>query len=91
MKLGRFSGKEGELISCRRQQGPKESLVGRTRVYLDRVKDLGRFLELEVALQEGELPEAGVQEAHTLMARFGIVLAKLIDGASVDLLSQRGT
>lgn len=62
-------------------------IVGRTRVHLDRVKNLGHFLELEVVLQEGELPEAGVREAHTLMAELGVQASQLIEGAYVDLLS----
>ena len=32
-------------------------LVGRTRVHLDRVEDLGHFLELEVMLVGDESPE----------------------------------
>src|SRR6188768_1546946 len=31
-------------------------LVGRTRVHLDRVEDLGHFLELEVMLEDGDTP-----------------------------------
>lgn len=64
-------------------------MVGRTRVHLDRVKDLGHFLELEVVLDEGESPEAGVQEAHDLMARLGVEPSQLIEAAYVDLLSQK--
>ncbi|MDI1349568.1 class IV adenylate cyclase [Aquabacterium sp.] len=65
-------------------------IVGRTRVHLDQVKHLGHFLELEVMLQDDELPEIGVQEAHDLMARLGVKPSQLIEGAYVDLLSQRG-
>ncbi len=64
-------------------------LVGRTRVHLDRVENLGHFLELEVVLSEGESPEAGVEEAHSLMASLGITNAQLIEGAYVDLLAQQ--
>jgi predicted adenylyl cyclase CyaB len=64
-------------------------LVGRTRVHLDNVKDLGHFLELEVVLEEGELAEAGVREAHSLMARLGVDPSHLVEGAYVDLLAQR--
>ena len=62
-------------------------LVGRTRVHLDRVESLGHFLELEVVLAEGEAVEAGVEEAHRLMATLGIVPAQLVEGAYVDLFS----
>ena len=65
-------------------------IVGRTRVHLDQVKNLGHFLELEVVLQEGESPEAGVQEAYKLMAKLGVEKSQLIEGAYVELLSQKG-
>ncbi|MDT4826636.1 cyaB: putative adenylyl cyclase CyaB [compost metagenome] len=61
-------------------------LVGRTRVHLDRVEGLGEFLELEVVLQDGEPAEAGVAEAHALMARLGVAEDQLMQGAYVDLL-----
>jgi predicted adenylyl cyclase CyaB len=64
-------------------------LVGRTRVHLDRVDHLGHFLELEVLLSDGERPEAGAEEAHRLMAALGIAHGQLVEGAYVDLLSQR--
>lgn len=65
-------------------------LVGRTRVHLDNVKDLGHFLELEVVLKDGEAAEAGIKEAHGLMTKLGVAASQLIEGAYVDLLSQRG-
>lgn len=64
-------------------------LVGRTRVHLDRVENLGHFLELEVVLEEGEPAEIGVREAHTLMEKLGVEPSQLIEGAYVDLLAQR--
>lgn len=63
-------------------------LVGRTRVHLDRVQGLGDFMELEVVLQDDEALEAGVQEAHALMAKIGVKPSDLIEGAYVDLLNQ---
>jgi predicted adenylyl cyclase CyaB len=64
-------------------------LVGRTRVHLDRVEDLGDFLELEVVLAEAEQSERGVEEARRLMAALGVGLGQLIEGAYVDLLAQQ--
>ena len=64
-------------------------LVGRTRVHLDRVENLGHFLELEVVLSEGESPERGIEEAHNLMASLGITDVQLVEGAYVDLLAQQ--
>jgi predicted adenylyl cyclase CyaB len=65
-------------------------LVGRTRVHLDTVKDLGDFLELEVVLEDGESADVGISEAHSLMATLGVEPSQLIDGAYVDLLAQKG-
>ncbi|MBT2335780.1 class IV adenylate cyclase [Variovorax paradoxus] len=64
-------------------------LVGRTRVHLDRVEGLGEFLELEVVLEEGASTEAGIAEAHALMARLGVGADQLVQGAYVDLLAER--
>ena len=66
-------------------------LVGRTRVHLDRVAHLGHFLELEVALEGDEPSEAGVREAHELMAKFGVGPSRLIEGAYVDLLANNAS
>jgi adenylate cyclase class IV len=63
--------------------------VGRTRVHLDRVEELGHFLELEVVLAEGEQAGSGVEEAHKLMAALGIAPTQLIEGAYVELLAQK--
>jgi predicted adenylyl cyclase CyaB len=65
-------------------------LIGRTRVHLDLVKDLGEFLELEVVLSDGEPPEAGIAEVRALMERLGIDSSQLIEGAYVDLLNKSG-
>ena len=62
-------------------------LVGRTRIHLDRVKDLGDFLELEVVLSESEDPGVGTVEAEQLMQALGIDATQLIEDAYVDLLN----
>ena len=64
-------------------------LAGRTRIHLDRVQGLGDFMELEVVLEDGEAIEAGVRDAHELMARLEIDPACLVEGAYVDLLRER--
>ena len=66
-------------------------LVGRTRIHLDRVEGLGDFLELEVVLEDGEPLEAGMQEAHDIMARLDVEPSQLIEGAYLDLLIQQRT
>ena len=60
--------------------------VGRTRIHLDEVRNLGNFLELEVVLKEQEPFEAGVSEAKHLMERLEIDAASLLPDAYVDLL-----
>ena len=62
-------------------------MIGRTRVHLDRVEDLGDWLELEVVLKEDETSAAGITEARELMAKLGIEPAQLVEGAYVDLLA----
>ena len=74
----------GEVGRVRKQR--TLFLVGRTRIHLDKVENLGHFMELEVVLREGESAEAGVLEADELMKRLGIEASRLIDRAYVDLL-----
>lgn len=62
-------------------------LVGRTRVHLDEVQDLGSFLELEVVLADGEPEAAGIAEAEALMARLGLPRSALVEPAYLDLLA----
>lgn len=62
--------------------------VGRTRIHLDRVQNLGDFLELEVVLEDHELPDHGVTEARRILAQLDVEDAQLIQGAYVDLLMQ---
>jgi adenylate cyclase len=64
-------------------------ISGRTRIHLDRVEELGDFLELEVVLADGEPAEAGEREARELMAELGVEPERLVEGAYVDLLSSR--
>ncbi len=65
--------------------------VGRTRIHLDDVQDLGSFLELEVELADGEPADVGVREAKRLMGALEIGEEALIAGAYVDLLDRRST
>ena len=66
-------------------------LVGRTRIHLDVVENLGHFLELEVVLSADESVEDGVAEANRVMELLGIQKSQLIDGAYVDLLFAIGS
>jgi predicted adenylyl cyclase CyaB len=60
--------------------------VGQTRVHLDIVEGLGRFLELEVELEEGQPLETGKATARELMEKLGIREGQLVEGAYIDLL-----
>jgi adenylate cyclase class IV len=64
-------------------------MVGRTRVHLDEVRDLGHFLELEVVLRDGEAAADGEREAHALLAALVIPPDALLAPAYIDLLEAR--
>ena len=64
---------------------------GRTRIHLDRVKDLGNFLELEVVLGDNETAEKGIEEASVILDQLGIKESNLVESAYVDLLYQNET
>ena len=61
-------------------------LAGRTRIHVDRVEGLGDFVELEVVLAANESVDDGMREAYHLIAKLGIDVAALVEGAYVDLL-----
>ena len=68
-------------------------IVGQTRVHLDDVQGLGRFVELEVVLREGQSDAEGQAIAEGLMAGLGVERSDLLEGAYMDLLessAQRG-
>ena len=54
-------------------------LAGRTRIHIDRVQNLGEFLELEVVLKDDESLSVGEKEARHLMAELGILKDDLIE------------
>jgi predicted adenylyl cyclase CyaB len=78
----------GAALGVRGQVVKQRTLfwVGRTRVHLDEVRDLGDFLELEVVLEAGEAVAAGIEEAQRLLRVFGIPGDALVPEAYVDLL-----
>lgn len=61
-------------------------LAGQTRIHLDEVENLGRFVELEVVMEPGQSPAEGQRIATELMARLGIAKEDLIVRAYVDML-----
>jgi len=66
-------------------------MVGRTRIHIDQVDQLGDFLELEVVLEENEDADVGKQEANILMEKLLISADSLIDKAYVDLLHEKSS
>ena len=71
----------GVVRKCRRLYK-----IGPTRVHLDEVDGLGRFVELEVVLKEGQSEDQGRQIADELMKHLDIRPEDLIDRAYIDLL-----
>jgi adenylate cyclase class IV len=79
-------GPAGRVRKCRTL-----FLAGQTRIHLDRVEDLGDFMELEVVLSEGDPIEAGETIARDIMEKLGISSDQLIERAYVDLLNEKRT
>ncbi len=63
-------------------------MVGQTRIHLDDVQDLGKFLELEVVLQLGQTDSEGQAVAEKLIEQLGIQPGDLIEGAYMDMLEK---
>ena len=60
-------------------------MAGTTRIHLDRVAELGDFIELEVVLRDGQTEGDGAAVAEHLMHEIGLDAAPRIAGAYVDL------
>jgi adenylate cyclase class IV len=61
-------------------------LSGPTRIHFDEVEGLGRFIELEVCMKEGQAPSDGEVLAKDLMRRLCIAEKDLLAGAYADML-----
>lgn len=64
-------------------------MAGQTRVHLDEVQGLGRFLELEVVLREDQSDAEGQAIAEKLMMEPGIEKSDLLEGAYMDMLERQ--
>lgn len=62
-------------------------LIGNTRIHLDRVDELGEFVELEVVLESGEDHDTGRAIADDLIRQMGLENAQRISVAYADLIS----
>jgi adenylate cyclase class IV len=58
-----------------------------TRIHLDRVEQLGDFMELEVVLQDSQTDAQGQAVAEALMQRLGLAAAPRLAGAYMDMLA----
>ena len=79
--LASVPGVRGEVVKRRHLLE-----IGRTRVHVDDVEGLGRFVELEVVLAEDEAVAAGIAEAESLMRALGIARRDLVESAYIDLI-----
>lgn len=61
-------------------------LAGRTRIHFDEVEGLGRFIEVEVVVREGDSLEAAQEEAEDLLERLDVGREDLVATAYVDQL-----
>ena len=66
-------------------------MVGNTRVHLDEVQGLGKFVELEVVLGAGENSEDAERSARKLIEELGISEEDLLDGSYIDLFMDKRT
>lgn len=59
---------------------------GLTRIHIDEVEGLGRFIELEVVLKSDQTLKDGDTIANNLMDKFDIQKSDLVDVAYIDLI-----
>jgi adenylate cyclase class IV len=79
--LGRVLPVRGIVLKMR-----EVFLVGRTRIHLDQVQNLGSFVELEVVLSDGESAEHAEHVALELLQKLEISETGLLAQAYIDLL-----
>ncbi len=66
-------------------------LTGQTRIHLDRVDELGEFIELEVVMKDGQTFEEGDKIARDLMQKLGVSMEDCIGEAYIDLINKKST
>nr|XP_026489373.1 uncharacterized protein LOC113395871 [Vanessa tameamea] len=76
-------GVRGNVIKERRLY-----MVDQTRIHIDKVDGLGKFMELEVVLRPEQTLEDGQAIAKDLQMKLGVKDNDLIDCAYVDLLDK---
>ena len=63
-------------------------LVGQTRIHMDDVQGLGKFMELEVVLKPGQTDGEGRAVAKHLMDELGVQQEDLLDSAYMDMIEK---
>lgn len=63
--------------------------IGDALVHLDRVADLGEFIEIKIEIGEELSAEGGGKIVENLMQALDVDLFQLVDSAYVDLLNQK--
>jgi predicted adenylyl cyclase CyaB len=83
-----FLDQVGELVTVRKVR--EVGIIGHTRVHLDDVDGLGRFVELETVLGDGpDAEEAGRVEYENVVKLLGLNKLEPIAGSYSDLLMGR--
>ncbi|XP_023945403.2 uncharacterized protein LOC112051133 [Bicyclus anynana] len=82
--LKKCMGIRGRVVKERRLY-----MVGQTRIHIDKVQDLGNFMELEVVLRPEQSLEEGQEIARDLQNKLGVENKDLIQCAYVDLLDNK--
>lgn len=62
--------------------------LDRTRIHLDDVKGLGRFIEFEALLRDDESDEEGRGRVNKLLTAFGVGPEDLLEGSYCELLAR---
>jgi predicted adenylyl cyclase CyaB len=80
-----------KILGCRGIISKKRILylLDKTRIHLDEVEGLGRFLELEVVLEDESQAPAGKKIIAALRDLLGIEDQDLVSGSYIDLLEKR--
>lgn len=81
--IGRLWPKVGDVRKTR-----ELFMYGETRIHLDRVEGLGKYVEFEVVLRSDDKSalKCGMQTAEYLMSNLGIEDSDLVSKAYIDLL-----
>jgi predicted adenylyl cyclase CyaB len=64
-------------------------IAGQTRIHLDDVENLGKFLELEVVMLPEQSDAYGQSVIDDLMYKLGINPADLLEGAYMDMIENK--